>query len=229
MITDSFKNYSLFWVPLIVCLLLAGCGPDDKPADNPDLYILKSGPLVITLREFNEELELKKSAYSYDIKDDFEAYNEMVIDLLGVLSEELRFLQLASDKGIVLTSEEFASAEAEFKKDYPENSLDQLLLENAISYPLWEKRFKRKLLIEKIIQQELTENIEISADEIYEFYQQEVAGETDENELIKKLRMKKTQIQYDQWVQHLNEIYPVDINTDLLKTLLKGLSHEKDE
>ncbi len=214
---------------VIACLLIfQGCGPGVDPVDEPGPWFLKSGDFLVSPGEFNEELELKKSAYSYDIQNDADAYNEMVMDLVSILSDELRFFQLASDRGIHISPEEILQAETAFKKDYPEDSFEQLLLENAISYSLWKKRFKRNLLIDKVIQQELTATIEISADDIYKFYQKENVSGIDEKQLIDRLRTKKTQSQYDEWIQQLNEIYPVDINTSLLKTVLKELSYEKD-
>jgi hypothetical protein len=202
-------------------LCLWGCRPTDDGADKPETWFLRSGSFILSPEEFNEELELKKAAYSYDIQDDPYAYNEMVIDLVSSLSDDLRFFQLASDKQIQVTASEVEQAETEFKKDYPEDSFNQLLLENAISYSLWKKRFRRNLLIDKVIQQELVEKIEISPDDIYEFYQQEHIGDVNENQLIERLRRDKSQHQYDEWIQQLMEIYPVDINTDLLKTVLK--------
>lgn len=207
---------------MLACVLcLWGCRPADDKIDQPDTWLLRSGSFIISPEGFNEELELKKAAYSYDIQDDPYIYNEMVIDLVSSLSDDLRFFQLASDKQIQVTAQEVDLAESEFKKDYPEDSFNQLLLENAISYSLWKKRFRRDLLIDKVIQQELVEKIEISPDDIYKFYQQEQVGKVNEKQLIERLRRDKSQHQYDGWIQQLMEIYPVDINTDLLKTVLK--------
>lgn len=222
MIIYSFDKISWHWIVMLACVLcLWGCRPADDKIDQPDTWLLRSGSFIISPEGFNEELELKKAAYSYDIQDDPYIYNEMVIDLVSSLSDDLRFFQLASDKQIQVTAQEVDLAESEFKKDYPEDSFNQLLLENAISYSLWKKRFRRDLLIDKVIQQELVEKIEISPDDIYKFYQQEQVGKVNEKQLIERLRRDKSQHQYDGWIQQLMEIYPVDINTDLLKTVLK--------
>ncbi|THB75340.1 MAG: hypothetical protein D3926_20375 [Desulfobacteraceae bacterium] len=218
-------------LPVMILVLMAagGCQPNhNEPAH--DAFILKCGPMSVYSTEFLEELELKKTAYSYDIQSFPDEYNEMVMEVVAMLSDELRFLRLASEKGIGISDQEVAQAEAAFKKDYPENSFEQLLLQNAISYTLWQKRFKRKLLMDKVIQAELADGVEVSASEIIDFYQDQKTAQTiDENELIKNLKMNKVQVRYDDWMAQLKDQYPVEMNHDLLKQeILVGLTIKKE-
>lgn len=210
----------------LLCLLtaMAGCAPE-RTEHPPVVNILQSGSLVLNLEEFNEELELKRSAYPYDIQDSPDEYNQMVMDLIRTLADEMRFQRLAADRQIEVPPEELAKAEAEFKKDYPEDSFNQLLLQNAVPYPLWKKRFQKKRLMDKVIRMELAEKIEISSSEIVDFYNQPANQRLNENELIEKLKQQKIQNQYDEWIRHLRELYPVEINTGVLKEkVLIGLT-----
>lgn len=227
-------------------ILSAGCSePETKKAQ---LFLIKTPSMIITSSEFLEELDLKKAAYPYNIHEDPEAYNEMVIDLVKMLSEEIILLSAAADKGVIVTDQEVAAAEKKFKADYPENSFDQILLENAISYSFWKTRFKKNMIMEKLIDQELKKKIVITSDDIVSFYKDhrtsDVQDKADngtvlkkiqsEKELVYRLRNQKTQDHYDEWIQQLGKAYPVEIDTEKLKKFLidietsKGSKNEKE-
>jgi hypothetical protein len=159
--------------------------------------------------------------------------------LVKMLSEEIVLLSAAADRAVEVTDQEIQSARAEFQKDYPGDSFDEVMLKNAISYSLWEKRFKKNMIIDRLIDQELGKKIEISSRDIVEFYnthQMAVTGQTDENmgelgkiadeqELVSRLRLQKTQDQYDEWIQGLKIQYPVELNREELKTFLMGIQN----
>lgn len=220
-------------IGLMVLLMgLYACG--QAPESPPTEYVLKTADVVITPEDFSEELDLKQSAYPYNLKDQPDAYNEMVIHLVKVLSEEIILLSEAAQKQVEVTDADVENAEMEFKKDYPEDSFDQMLLKNAISYAFWKERFRKNLIIDRLIDQELTQKIEISSSDIVNFYKQyetriqsESAGPEnqavtfqDEKQLVSRLRRQKTQEHYEQWIQQLWEKYPVEINQDNLKKYL---------
>ncbi len=191
---------SVFW--------LAGCAePETKTKTQ---YLIQTQILHISSMGFSQELELKKSAYPYDIKKNPNEYNGMVISLVKMLSEEIVLLSAAADKQIFVTDQEVLLAQKEFKKDYSKDSfepnslelnslepdsldqdnfepdsfesdsfesdssepdrLEQILLENAISYSFWEKRFKKNMIMEKLIDQELKQKLEITPQDIVQFY-----------------------------------------------------------
>jgi len=195
----------------------------------------------ITHHDFSEELDLKRAAYPYNIKDNSTEYNKMVIHLVKMLTEEIVLLSAAQDIGVTVTEAELNAALDEFKKDYPEDSFEQILLKNAISYPLWLNRFKKNMIMDKLIDIELRRKIEITSQDIVAFYKQyqetNVIDSKDnesvlnsignEKELVSQLRMHKTQEKYDRWIQKLGQDFPVQINKEKLKTFLINI--EKDE
>lgn len=222
---------------LVMALMNVSCS--NPPSRHSDDFILKSSNMMISKDGFLQELDLKKAAYPYNLKDDPEAYNQMVIDLVKTLTEEVILLSAAAGSGIVVTDREIDLAVAEFKKDYPEDSFEEILLENAISYPFWLHRFKKNMIIDRLIDQELRQKIEISSQDIIRFYNQIQADYTDEKpsminkienekELIKKLRMQKTQKQYDGWIQSLAGQYPVQINEENIKEFLLESNTDKE-
>ncbi|MCP4672518.1 MAG: hypothetical protein GY857_14585 [Desulfobacula sp.] len=221
-------------------MLLFGCS---EPEKNITQFLIKTEVITISSMDFSEELDLKRAAYPYDIKENQEEYNEMVISLVKILSEEIVLLTAAVAKNITITEQEALAAEKEFKKDYPEDSFEQILLENAISYPLWKKRFKKNMIMEKLIDLELTQKIEISPGDIVDFYNSHNAATIhdsknqpailnkieNEKELVTRLRMQKTQDNYNKWIQELYKVYPVEINKDKLKIFLIDIKGNKEE
>lgn len=167
--TQGIKKFFKWVFILMGCIWFASCS---EPVKTPEPeYIIKTSIITISIEDFNEELDLKMAAYSYNIKDQPGEYNEMVIHLVKVLSEEIILLSVAQDLGIVVADQAVDAAEAEMKKDYPEDSFELMLLKNAISYPFWKKRFKKNMVVDKLIDQELKKKIEISSQDIVEFYQ----------------------------------------------------------
>ncbi|MEN8210144.1 MAG: hypothetical protein ABFR31_00380 [Thermodesulfobacteriota bacterium] len=233
-----------FILSMICCVLgLTGCGePEDKTLNH---FLIKTPLITVSSLDFSEELDRKRAAYPYDIKENPAEYNEVVIHLVKILSDEIVLLSAAADKEINISDQEVESAEKEFKKEYPENSFDQILLEEAISYSFWKKRFKKNMIIEKLIDQELKGKIEITPREIVEFYNNNSATtpnvETsqqnnttvlnkikNERELVARLRAQKTQENYSKWMQNLYMAYPVEINKGKLKNFLIEIKENKE-
>ena len=231
MIKDLKKGFK-GWIFIYCALILIGCKGPEKGTES--LFLIKTPSMIITNSDFIEELDLKRTAYPYDIEENPIGYNEMVMDLVQTLSKEILILSAAADKGVNVTDQEVEAVEDEFKKDYPEDSFEQILLKNAISYPLWKKRFKKNMIMEKFIDQELKQKIEITARDIVGFYKNHLSSDIqkkDENtldlkkienekELISRLRLQKAQDHYDEWIQQLYKDYPVQINMEELKTFL---------
>lgn len=228
---DLNKSF-IGWIFIYGALILIGCNESEKVTDTS--FLIKTASMIITHSDFLEELDLKRTAYPYNIDKNSEGYNEMVMDLVQMLSKEILFLSAAADKGVNVTDQEAQSAEDEFRKDYPEDSFEQILLKNAISYPLWKKRFKKKMIMDKFIDQELKQKIEITPQDLVEFYKKYIIDDIrkkDENtpglkqieneeELVSRLRLQKAQDHYDEWIQQLFKDYPVQINKEKLKTVL---------
>ena len=241
------KKSFIIWVFLFGALCFTGCTEPAK--EKMPLYLIKTPVMIITRSDFLEELDLKRAAYPYNINENSAEYNEMVIHLVKMLSEEIILLSAATDKGVIVTDQDVQLAEDEFKKDYPEDSFDQILLKNALSYSFWKKRFKKNMIIDKLIDQELKQKIEITSLDIVAFYKnyhRADAQSTDkkagdfkksetEKELINRLRLQKTQDHYDEWIQQLGIDYPVEINKEELKTFLidientKGSENDRDK
>jgi len=211
---------------LFLPLCLIGCEKDQAAALKT--YVIQCGSSVISEAEFGDELDLKLAAYPFNMKADPERYNVVVLDLLSVLTDEILLLEAARDKGIIVGDDEITQAEAAVRKDYPEDSFEQMLLENAIAYKVWKKKFIKDMVIEKFIRSELVGAQEITPDDVMAFYQKHAESgnsassqSMDEQGLIRQLRMEKSQASYEDWITGLKIRYLVEINKEAVAAFLE--------
>lgn len=229
----GFLRLWLFGALLVMAAGFAavmGSGCTDQKKIEQKGNIIKAGTVEISREDFVRELEIKLANYPYDIKDKPREYNAMVLDLVSDLSDEVVLLAAAATKGIDVSSEELEAAVVDFKKDYPENSFDRMLLERAISYPVWKKRLKKDMVIQKLIMEDLVASQEIHPEDMIAFYDRfaEQAKDQDndnskvmdEKDLVLKLRMEKSQEVFGEWLQGLQNSYPVNIDKSVLSTFL---------
>ncbi|MCP3943712.1 MAG: hypothetical protein GY710_19845 [Desulfobacteraceae bacterium] len=220
------RIFALFLFGLFV-LGVDGC--TGSPETTMSGYLIKVGSHMVFSEDFTEELDLKLAAYPYDFKKNRVEYNQIVFDLVSILSEESVLLAAAFDTGIRVTTSELSCAIVSCREDYPEDSFDQMLLENAISYSYWKKTLKKDLIIDKFIQQELKDKIEISPEDVVLFYNEHIGQKVvaDENKFVSHLRVEKSQESYAEWIMALKKLYPVDINKKALTPFLMGLEKNK--
>jgi hypothetical protein len=139
------------------------------------------------------------------------------------MTEEMILRERARDIGIKITDEEVKQAVEDIKQDYPENVFDQILLEYAVSYQLWEKGLETRLLMEKVIAKELGDQIVVTPDDVSKYYEahhknDELAPDKKEvskdiNETItRNLRRTKIEQAYKPWIKELQKKYIIEIN-----------------
>jgi hypothetical protein len=86
------------------------------------------------------------------------------------MTEELVIDRRAGELGIQLDDAELEAAIQEIKKDYPEDEFEQMLLESAIPFSLWKDRLRVRLLMEKVVDRELVQPVEITTQDIEDYY-----------------------------------------------------------
>jgi hypothetical protein len=216
---------------LLGVIIFSSFGCTEPPDVSEPDYLIKTGTISLFPEEFAQELDLKLAAYPYDFKKNPMEYNRLVFDLVSILSEESVLLAAAHDSNILVSESELAAKESFYKEDYPEDSFEQMLLENAISYTHWKKNLKNNLIIDKFIQQELKDKIEISSEDVVSFYNRHLRQDavSDEKKLVSHLRLEKSQEFYDEWVLELKNQYPVDINKTALARFLIEIDTNKGQ
>ncbi|MBW2570898.1 MAG: SurA N-terminal domain-containing protein [Deltaproteobacteria bacterium] len=208
---------------LIVCSF-SGCSNSEQKRSEE--YFIKVGGRGITVSDFNTAFEIAKAAYSYNSVRQPGTLREARLRLIGQMIEEMLVLERAKELGIEITKMEVEQAAENIKGDYPDTVFQQMLFEYAVSYHTWEKRLETRLLMEKVIAEELGNQVEITPDDIANYGKErskddEITSEVEEGSkdtdeiIIKNLRRKKMEKSYSSWIKKLKKIYPVEINKEL--------------
>ena len=166
MIRYSIKLMSL------ICILWAGCtlvGCSDSEHEQKDEYLIKVRNRTVTVADFNKAFEIAKNAYPHNSIQQPEVIREVRLRLIQQMTEEMILLERADELGITVTDSQVEKALKDIKKDYPDNVFQETLLEYAVPYQSWREGLKTRMLMEKVISQELGDKIEITNDDISKY------------------------------------------------------------
>ncbi|MBR9984439.1 MAG: SurA N-terminal domain-containing protein [Desulfosarcina sp.] len=202
----------------------AGCSGPDGPS-HPDAVLIRTDQQTVTQTQFERAFEAARIAYSDNRSVDPQVIENARLRLLNQMTEEVIIDRRAHELGIVLDDTELEAAIQAIKKDYPEDEFEQMLLESAIPYSLWKDRLRVRLLMEKVVDRELVQPMNITAQDIESYYKAHEedfavkdgsAPEIDlKHHIVEQLRLEKVEAAYPQWMEGLRARYGVEINWEL--------------
>jgi hypothetical protein len=207
---------------------------------NPDAeQLIRVGTRALTVLDFNQAFEIAKTAYPHNLRNEPDDYRNAQFRLLNELTIEMIILERAAELGITISDEEVEKAVAEVKKDYPDDTFEKTLLEFAVSFEAWQDRLRNRLLIEKVIDQELKDQILITPEDIAQYYESNFKSKLadmnaemnkeDINEMIiEQLRREKMEQAYQKWINKLKQKYPIEINTIQWEKITGSHINEKE-
>ena len=227
-----------FLVFFIFLILSAGCAQKDSDFGNE--VLIRVGDRVVTVLDFNKAFEIAETAYSHNIRQQSEEIRKAKLSLLNQMTVEMIFLERAEELGIAVTDAELQKAVADIKSDYPEGEFEKTLLEFAVTYDSWESRLMTRLLMQKVIDQELKNQIAITPEDIAEYLKENYIGNEmdpesgataeDINEtIVNQLREKKAEDAYKVWLDDLKQKYAIEINLELWKKICGSQTVDEDE
>jgi len=222
-----------YWGAAAVVFALIGC--TGHGTGTGDEYLIRIGERVVTVADFNRAFEIAKTAYTHNSLQNPEDTKDAQLRLLNQMTEELVLLQRAGELGIGVSDEELEKAIEKIKADFPGDAFEQTLLEYAVSYKSWKSGLKTRLLMEKLVQQELKDETVIQPDEVAKFYEENYnndatqSGDTRnpaavEEIIVKQLRRVKIENAYRNWIENLRKRYTIDINKDQWNKILAAPS-----
>jgi hypothetical protein len=207
----------------LLAVLIAGC-TDEAPGTKAP-YLVRIGSDAVSVIEYRKALELARSAYPYNELQAPGVDRAIRVRVLRELTEELILRQRARELGISVTGAELEQAVNRIRSDYPEEEFEKAILESAVSYEAWKKKLKARLLIQKLIREDIESRIQISAQDVstyYETHRQALIDDSEEGEplpprkmderIVSELRRKKTEEAYTDWIEALQRKYQIDIN-----------------
>jgi hypothetical protein len=223
---------------IFVVFLIPGCG--QKESDLSSETLIRVGDRKMTVLDFKTALEFAKTAHDSNIKQHPEDLRKAKYRLINQLTVEMVLLERAEEIDISVTDAELEQAVAEIKGDYPEGEFEETLLENAISYDSWRNRLRTRLIIERVIEQDLNSQITITAEEIATFYKQNYQDRETENGsgqnsrdinelIVKLLRRQKAEKAYETWIEQLRSKYEIEINNQLWEEIVGFKSKDETE
>ena len=187
--------------------------------------LIRTDQQTVTQAQFERAFEAARIAYSDDRLVDPQVIEKARLRLLNQMTEELIINRHAQELGIALVETELEKAIQSIKKDYPDDEFEQMLLESAIPYSLWKDRLRVRLLMQKVVEQELVQPVVITAADIEAYYrahEEEFAindasppEEDLKRHIVERLRLEKVEAAYPQWMDGLRARYGVKINWDL--------------
>lgn len=204
-----------------VFLIFQGCSftPKDK-----DKILVKVGNKGVSVFDYKQALELAKTAYPHNVTKNPEEFRMVLDDLLHDMVEELVLQNAADSMGITVTREALKAEVDRIKADYPDDSFDKMLMENAIPYDAWVDRIRIKLLMDKVINEALITNVQVTPEEARNYYEKVYLPEhggvieegATEDQIIKtileNLKRKKAEEAYEKWLGKMQAQFKMDLN-----------------
>jgi hypothetical protein len=217
---------------IIFCCLgfFFACTTDQS--EKSDVFLIRVRNSQISVGEFKRYLEFSDE-YLPEESTSIENRQEWLLRRLNQLTEELILKERAVELGISVSQEEVEKAVNDIKADYPDGTFDQALLENAVSFSIWRERLKNRMLMEKVITEELENKVEITPDDISAYYQAhhvDAPGKDAKEDqgvdqgpidavIVRQLRKTKAQDAYRDWIKTLQQAYQTEINWEEWKKL----------
>ncbi len=222
MIEQYLKTLWLIW-PVSFLYLFLGCGEKNSGLGNEEL--IRLGDRVVTVLDYNEAFEISKIASETRSGEKSGDLRNAQLRLLNELILETVLLERADEIGINVSDNELEKAVAAIKGDYPSGEFEEALLEFAVSYETWKNRLRSRLIMEKVIENELGSRITITSEDIAEYYKKNLKGKKSESDstaasgdineiIVKQLRREKAEERYNTWIEELKAKYKIEINSE---------------
>lgn len=218
----------------MMIITVAGC--IDSTPDPRGEVLIRVRDRVATVDEFTSALSIAQAAYSHSMLKDPVVAAEIRLSVLNQMIEEMMILEMAEIHGIRITGTEADAAVAEFRKDYPEAEFERMLMESAVSLDAWKERLVSRLLAEKVARTVLAEKIELSPEDIDEYYRMQYGSDhpdvktnrfTDGDEIEDRVRKnldyfrrKKMETAYAEWLKGVKNEMPVELNQERWKKII---------
>ncbi len=136
--------FSLFW---------GGCGTEEKREGPPAL--IQVGGERMTRTRFEQSFDLALTAYPPDIGWQPVALVQARQEHLGQMVERMLILARGAELGLAVSDPELDRAVKKVLKGYSTGALDRVLLKAAIPFSAWREELKERMIMERVVEQEL--------------------------------------------------------------------------
>jgi hypothetical protein len=216
---EPFRWRLLLIVPAICLMFIWHCSRSAQEGG----FLIRVGNSAVTVSEFNHAVEAAaEEAYPGEQEISAASQNDLRMRVLNQMAEELIISERAKALGISVSDEELERAVTDIKSDYPDNTFEKTLLENAVSFQAWKKKLATRLLINKVIKSELVDKVEITSQDVAAYFQAHYPDGVPEGEnadaidqkIVQHLRQQKAERMYQEWIKNLRKTYPVHVDQE---------------
>jgi len=157
-------------VGLVILSLITGCAnKGDTSAE--DQVVIRVDDRMLTLGEYNECFAQIRMSYGSDEANDRETMRAARLRLLSQLAEEMIILRRADELDLDISPDEVDKVMGELQKDSSGEGFQYLLMKQAISLEDWKESLRKRLLVEKVIHEDLLPNVSVAPEEIKNYYE----------------------------------------------------------
>jgi peptidyl-prolyl cis-trans isomerase C len=160
---------SRFIRTMIPMAFLISCQTSTQPPSPASSVLAMINDEAITLSEFEKALEDAQSQAAFEMNGD--ALKSFKRELLDQLIDHRLFMAEAARLKISMEPQEVEEAIEQVQGDYSPEDFQRLLQSRRIGFEEWKENLKKDLLVRKLINQMMTDPIEVTEKEIEEYYQ----------------------------------------------------------
>lgn len=201
-----------------VCLMMGWWGCTRTSRED---YLIRVGSSMVTVAEFKVRVEAtSEEAFPGEESVNPDALNDLRVRILNQLTEELIISERAKQIGVQISDVELDQAVESIKADYPDDTFEKTLLENAVSFSAWKQKMATRMLVDKVIARELVDKVAITSGDVSAYFQAHYPDGAPQGEdadqinkrIVRHLRQQKAEKMYQDWIESLRKMYPADIN-----------------
>lgn len=217
-----FKIIKPLVFALVLLALCCGTACNSENKKEP-VYLIKVGELTATRQDFvrfwdtyfipifansdalsQEEISATKKA----------AFDQFVIIML--------INARARDLNIEVSKEELEAEISKLKADYTDSVFNDTLKRAVTTYEAWSEGLKRRLLMEKVMREDLYAHGEITPEDVERFgdLNSSRKSKASPEEILERIYRNKAENDFKNWTKELEAMYPVDINNEELEAVI---------
>jgi len=153
-------QWALQWIPVLILLLAACRGQEPPPPTVPPVATVNGEQIGV--REFEKRLEEQTALVKSITTLNPEQLTSLKKEVLNHLIEEKVMLQRARELSLTVGDVETEARIGEIRKDYSIESFESLFGNGGIDYPAWKKALQKRMLLEKVIAQDVNAKIQVT-------------------------------------------------------------------
>ncbi len=161
------------FISIVLFFVACSSGISSSDGVKESTTIAKVNEEKVTVKEFRKSLEKHKRKYRVDNSDPLNSNSFLWLktNALNEMIQNTLFRQEAVKSGVTPTQEEIETVLLQAKSGYEEKAFKKHLEIENISQEEWENDLKNNLLIKKLIDKRVNNNVSVNEEEIQKYFE----------------------------------------------------------